>query len=209
MNARNIIVWSTKTQVKKVISTTAETLADLKADLDVAGVDYENMTFFEGLTKTELKADASLLPRDVVYKGNTTNELVIMLTVVNNKISSGMGARQDVYAAIREHDLQEAVEHIFGRNFTQVSTYNLEAVVQSYLEQIAAYESRETPVAPRPESGNIVVALATLIEALFLEETISEETYQDLTEALGATPKELKVGSYEYKELNDMFDFVR
>lgn len=60
MNARNIIVWSTKTQVKKVISTTAETLADLKADLDVAGVDYENMTFFEGLTKTELKADASL-----------------------------------------------------------------------------------------------------------------------------------------------------
>ena len=31
MNARNIIVWSTKTQQKQVVSTGAETLAELKA----------------------------------------------------------------------------------------------------------------------------------------------------------------------------------
>ena len=52
MNARNIIVWSTKTQQKQVVSTGAETLAELKADLEAANIDIKDMTFYEGLTKT-------------------------------------------------------------------------------------------------------------------------------------------------------------
>ena len=104
MNARNIIVWSTKTQQKQVVSTGAETLADLKVDLAAAGIDTKDMTFYEGLTKTELKADASLLPKDVNYKGAVTNELVIMLTVVNNKISSGRAlTRPEVYREMKRN----------------------------------------------------------------------------------------------------------
>ena len=38
------------------------------------GIDYQDMTFFEGLTKIELKTDESVLPHDVPYKGNITNE---------------------------------------------------------------------------------------------------------------------------------------
>lgn len=68
MNARNIIVWSTKTQQKQVVSTGAETLAELKADLQAANIDIKDMTFYEGLTKTELKADASLLPKMLITK---------------------------------------------------------------------------------------------------------------------------------------------
>ena len=46
MNARNIIVWSTKTQQKQVVSTGAETLAELKADFAAANIETRDMTFY-------------------------------------------------------------------------------------------------------------------------------------------------------------------
>ena len=55
MEARRITVVSTKNQTKKVIMSSAETLAELKADLRQNGIDYSGMTFYEGLSKTELK----------------------------------------------------------------------------------------------------------------------------------------------------------
>ena len=44
MNARNIIVWSTKTQQKQVVSTGAETLGQLKDDLQAANIDIKDMS---------------------------------------------------------------------------------------------------------------------------------------------------------------------
>ena len=86
MEARKITVVSTRNQKKSVIMSAATTLAELKADLRQNGIDYEGMTFYEGLTHTELLTDEAILPHDVPYKGATTNELVFMLTNPNKKI---------------------------------------------------------------------------------------------------------------------------
>lgn len=212
MNARNIIVWSTKTQQKQVVSTGAETLAELKADLAAAGIDTKDMTFYEGLTKTELKADASLLPKDVNYKGTVTNELVIMLTVVNNKISSGRAlTRPEVYREMkRSAVLADRCKAVFGRPYTQVSTAELEALINR--EKAAAARKAPKPsvkaVVPTTRP-NVLVGLATLAEALFTEGVLSPTTYNEITVALGSTPKEIKVGSYTLDEMNQMFDFAK
>ena len=213
MNARNIIVWSTKTQQKQVVSTGAETLAELKADLAAANIDTRDMTFYEGLTKTELKADASLLPKDVNYKGTVTNELVIMLTVVNNKISSGRAlTRPEVYREMKRSTvLADRCKAVFGRPYTQVSTAELEALINR--EKAAA--ARKVPVKPSVKAvvpttrPNVLVGLATLAEALFTEGVLSPTTYNEITVALGSTPKEIKVGSYTLDEMNQMFDFAK
>lgn len=89
MENRKIIIVSTRTQKKSVIMSAATTLAELKSDLRANGIDYEDMTFYEGLSKVELKDDASMLPHDVPYKDKVTNELVFMLTTANKKIKSG------------------------------------------------------------------------------------------------------------------------
>lgn len=89
METRKITIVSTKDQSKKVIMSSATTLAELKSDLRQNGIDYAGMTFFEGTSKTELKNDASVLPHDVPWKDTVTNELVFMLTNTNKKIKSG------------------------------------------------------------------------------------------------------------------------
>lgn len=213
MNARNIIVWSTKTQQKQVVSTGAETLAELKADLQAANIDIKDMTFYEGLTKTELKADASLLPKDVNYKGTVTNELVIMLTVVNNKISSGRAmTRPEVYREMKRSTvLADRCKAVFGRPYTQVSTAELEALInreKAAAARKAAVKPSVPAVAPTTRP-NVLVGLATLVEALFTEGVLSPATYSEITAALGSTPKEIKVGSYTLDEMNQMFDFAK
>ena len=89
METRKITIISTKNHNTKVINSAATTLAELKSDLRNTGIDYTNCTFFEGLTKTELKNDAAILPHDVPYKGTTTNNLVFMITNASKKIQIG------------------------------------------------------------------------------------------------------------------------
>lgn len=133
MEARKITVVQTKNQKKSVIMSAAMTLGELKADLRSNGIDYNDMTFFEGTSKTELKTDASVLPHDVPYKGQVTNELVFMLTNTNKKIRSGADAmsRAEAYNAIKSMGLQDACVKKFGKNFTMCKTADLIALVQS------------------------------------------------------------------------------
>ena len=130
MEARKITVVSTRNQKKSVIMSAATTLAELKADLRQNGIDYDGMTFYEGTSKVELKDDASVLPHGVPYKGQTTNELVFMLTNTNKKIKSGADmSRADAYAAIKAKGLQGECVKRFGKNFTMCKTADLIALV--------------------------------------------------------------------------------
>ena len=67
METRKITIVSTRNQSKKVIMSSATTLAELKSDLRQNGIDYDGMTFFEGTSKVELKNDESVLPHDEGY----------------------------------------------------------------------------------------------------------------------------------------------
>lgn len=122
---REILIANTKTQKRSKVTTSATTLGELKADLRAAGIDYNGMTFTEGISKTQLLDDATQLPQNVMYKGQPTNNLVILLTNTKRNIASGTMSRKEVYQAIKDNNLQEAVKEEFDRNFTQVPTSDL------------------------------------------------------------------------------------
>jgi hypothetical protein len=101
-----------------------------------AGFNVEDKTIQEALTKTELINDSSLLPHDVPYKGNITNNLVFRLTKINKRIKSGMN-RQEIYDEIKRLGLNDMIKATFGKNFTQCSSNNLIDFIKNYQSEVA------------------------------------------------------------------------
>ena len=207
MEARKITVVSTQTQRKSVITTGAETLAELKSALDEAGINYDGMTFYEGTSRTELKDNASVLPKDVPYKGTTTNELVFMLTNTNKKIKSGNMSRAEAYAAIKANNLQDAVKSKFGKNFTQCSTENLIGMLAKSVETKPA----EKPVEVVDKVAR--KAISELVDALYSNDSLDSEDADNIRYILGnAGYKEDEdskdASSYSDDDIDNMFDFL-
>mgnify|MGYP001630523826 FL=1 len=164
MEARKILFVMNNSSSQKSIMSEAETLGALKADMRRAGINYDNMTFYEGRTRTELKDDASVLPTDVpvAAKGTTpattTNDLVFMLTIANKKIRSGAGDRPAAYARIKQLGLQDACKAKYGKNFTQCSTSDLEALIAGASPKVEP--KVEAPaVEAAPVTGNTAVII--------------------------------------------------
>ena len=231
MDVRKITVVSTRNQKKSVIMSAATTLAELKADLRQNGIDYEGMTFYEGTSKIELKDDNSVLPHDVPYKGQTTNELVFMLTNTNKKIRSGAAmSRADVYAAIKAKGLQGECVKRFGKNFTMCKTADLITLVYE--------KAASKPVPAAPTKGKKVAeakeekakectctnegvdtkaraALSRLVTILADNCTLEDweaEEIKDILSVKGATSEDYKpssASSYSDDEIDRMFDFAR
>lgn len=151
---RNITIISTKTNGRESFRSSATTLGELKKDLDRQGVSYSGMTFFEGITKTEMKSDDSLLPTNVSYKGKTTNDLVFMLTAPQAKVRSGEMTRNEAYAEIKRLGLQQTCIDKFGKNMTQCKTTDLISLIESSKGKKPAkpVEKKEDkkPAAPAP-----------------------------------------------------------
>jgi hypothetical protein len=231
MDPRKIIIVSTKTQKRTVIESAATTLAELKSDLKSAGIDYSGMTFYEGLSKIELKTDESLLPHDVPYKGTVTNELVFMLTNVNKKIDSGSLTRQEVYSKIKEYRLEKEVKNLYGKNFTQVSTSDLVKLIDNEERNTECNTAEVKPEITETEDVasfeyNVKVSLvriATILAAIIACEKnsgdIDDAEYQSLVSQIKEINKNLdnlKVSSkkeeskelcspYSCDEIDDMF----
>lgn len=152
MEARKILFVMSNSSSQKSIMSKAETLGALKADMRRAGINYDNMTFYEGRTRTELKDDASVLPTNVpvAAKGTTpattTNDLVFMLTTANKKIRSGAGDRPAAYAKIKQLGLQDACKAKYGKNFTQCSTSDLEALIADASPKVEAPAVEAAPI---------------------------------------------------------------
>ena len=114
----------------KKFKSTANTVAELKADLRKNGISTENMSIQEGLTKMKFNSDSDYLPHDVPYKGTSTNNLVFRITQKEKHISSGAGTpRAELYAKIKELGLQDKIKVKFGKNFTQCKGTDLEAMI--------------------------------------------------------------------------------
>lgn len=128
METRKITVITTKTHQTKVIESAATTLGELKTDLSKAGINYTDCTFFEGLTKIELKNNAAILPHDIPYKGTITNNLVFMITNASKKIKSGAD-RKAIIAEIKELNLMDVVKKTYGKNYTNCKTEDLVKVI--------------------------------------------------------------------------------
>lgn len=142
MTEREILIANTKTQKKCKITTDASTLGELKAALDAQGIDYEGMTFTEGLSNTQLLDDSSQLPTNVKYKGQVTNSLFILLTNTKKKIESGAEEdRKNAYRVIQDNELQEEVKEEFGRNYTLVRTSDLWNFIHDTLDDDTVEDS--------------------------------------------------------------------
>ena len=123
---RTIQIANTKTQRRYTIETSATTLGELQDQMTAQGIDFSGMTFTEGISKTQLLTRDTQLPTNVMFKGQPTNNLVMLLTNTNKQIASGAMSRKEAYTSIKNLGLQEEVKAKFGRNFTQVPTADLE-----------------------------------------------------------------------------------
>ena len=206
MEARKITVVSTKNQTKNVIMSNATTLGELKADLRQHGIDYNDMTFYEGTSKTELITDDSILPHDVPYKGQVTNELVFMLTNTNKKIRSGASmTRAEAYEAIKANNLQEECEFVYGKNFTTCKTEDLIALVNSSAPKIISNTTKEV----KEEHNDCVDHVAREAIAELINELECDFNMDRVRRILyGKTTKKEENSSYTDSEISSMFDFV-
>ena len=233
MEKRKITVIPTKTHKTQVIESAATTLAELKADLTKAGIDYTDCTFFEGLTKIELKNDAAILPHDVPYKGTTTNNLVFMITNASKKIRSGAKLdRKAIIEEIKIKNLTEVVKKTYGKNYTNCKTEDLEKILNKETASTTASTAKAAPVKKEAPSKPIMKAdnpsnyvtkaeLKKVIESL-LEEmknagmdysddinidniAIIDNITSDTSDTSDTSKEEESDSPYSLNELDDMF----
>ena len=212
MEPREILVVNTKTQSKKTIISSATTLAELKADLRVAGINYSDMTFYEGISKTEIKTDDSQLPHDVNYKGNITNNLVFMLTTANKKVKSGaVSTRAEAYKAIKDNNLQDEVKKEFGKNFTNCGTNDLitfinneEKKATKTVVEKAPVKVNNKPAATIDSDINYAAAIAKLVNHL-AGKAISADAANEILAEIGLEYTAPKSKGYSESEINEMF----
>lgn len=235
METRRVTFVDQKTQAQKVIeNSTATTLGELKREMDAAGINYSGMTFYEGHMRAELKDDAAPLPTNIPYKGTVVNDLIFMLTTPEKKVKSGAMSRAEAYDEIRRLGLQDECKKKFGKNFTQCTTNDLVALVQSASKKTSkSAPVVETPVVAEPvveepvvESATITEetnaapthcncgcddvkrALQALADALYHNDVIEQETYNGITSLING--KEYKAPKKLSKnEIDEMFGFVR
>ena len=223
MEKRKITVIPTKTHKTQVIESAATTLAELKADLTKAGIDYTDCTFFEGLTKIELKNDAAILPHDVPYKGTTTNNLVFMITNASKKIRSGAKLdRKAIIEEIKAKTLTEVVKKTYGKNYTNCKTEDLEKILSmnntpTLKEAPAKKEVSNESVMKTTDLSNYVTKaeLREVIESLLKEmedveidyvEDVDIDNIAIIGKVSSNNSEEEKSDSpYSSNELDDMF----
>ena len=223
MEKRKITVIPTKTHKTQVIESAATTLAELKADLTKADIDYTDCTFFEGLTKIELKNDAAILPHDVPYKGTTTNNLVFMITNASKKIRSGAKLdRKAIIEEIKAKNLTEVVKKTYGKNYTNCKTEDLEKILSmnntpTLKEAPAKKEVSNESVMKTTDLSNYVTKaeLREVIESLLKEMENAEVDYVEdvdidniaiIGKVSSSNSEEEKSDSpYSSNELDDMF----
>lgn len=229
METRKVTIINQKTQSQRVIeNSTATTLGELKSEMRSAGIDYDGMTFYEGHLRAELKDDASPLPANIPYKGTTVNDLVFMLTTPEKKVKSGIMSRGEAYAKVKELGLQDECKKKFGKNFTQCSTDNLVSLVESATKKAAKANKKETPapVVAEPATEEVVMpdaevpntcncgcdnvkkALQGLIDALYDNDVIEEETYNGVNAVLNGNSYKAPT-KLSKSEINEMFGFIK
>ena len=181
METREILIANTKDQKRYRIMTGAETLGELQDQINrnenimvwdkpnkvwltnTHPISLDGMSFTEGISNTQLVDRTSQLPKAVNFKGQVTNNLMMLLTNTSKNISSGAAQKYDrksLYAQIKSYGLEETVKTKFGKNFTMVSSADLAAVIDAVVvgsknnqvtikearQELAAGKQKEQPV---------------------------------------------------------------
>ena len=214
---RKITVLVESTQSKHVLQSNATTLGELKDELRDKNISFNpDDVFKEGMSKTVLTTDESILPSNIPWRGEVTNDLIFMITAPQKKIKSGVMTRAEVYAEIKRLKLQDTIIKKVGRNFTQCSTATLLAFIDEASKNSCKTET-PAPVAkekkvksnPTPEVVESVTfcALKELIAKMVNEGVLSEANANNILGVASGKPA-LPVDKEEsYDELAEQFDF--
>lgn len=208
MEARKITVLTSTNRV--VLMSSAETLGELKVDMSAQGINCVDKVFMEGLTHTEFSRDDAVLPKDIKYHDEVTNELVFMVTEPNQKIKSGVSAgRQYLYDKIKSLNMETIVKNLTGCNYQNLSTAKLKEIYSKSVTMETRTESPKEPISFEGKSANSkeyqdviraaeasISALSNCISAL---NKIITNTVKDNSD------KKCVKTSYQDTELENMF----
>lgn len=184
---RTVTVYDQNTQEKTVIeNVVANTLGELKEVLRAKHIDLTDMDIREGISRVDLKSDNAVLPHDTPYRGSTTNDLMILLTKTNKKVSSGAG-RAEAVQFIKDNNLQDEIRETFKKNWTNVSTAELVAFVEKKGKKPC--EKAETPKEECNCGSAIVGAFKTLVDVLYENDYLDDDEKADVLRALKSESK--------------------
>lgn len=220
---RKITVLVESTQSKHVLQSNATTLGELKDELRDKNISFNpDDVFKEGISKTVLTTDESILPSNIPWRGEVTNDLIFMITAPQKKIKSGVMTRLEVYAEVKRLKLQDTISKKVGKNFTQCST----AVLLTFIDE-ASHNSCKTKtpapvveekkvksnpnqiVKPTPEVVESVTfcALKELIAKMVNEGVLSEANANNILGVASGKPALPVEKEESYDELAVQFDF--
>lgn len=219
--SRKVTVLVESTQSKVVFESNAATLGELKNELRERQVQYDSdCVFKEAVSKTILTSDESILPSNIPWKGQVTNNLVFMVTTPHKKIRSGAMDRKEAYAKIKELGLQGKIQRLEGKNFTQCST----AILISYIENkekvgkktakhtsapIAREKEFEADAAhPMPASGKEMMSnLRSLLDEMVSKGVLMQHDADNIWGVANGQPALSVERELSYDELAEQFDF--
>lgn len=214
---RKITVLVESTQSKHVLQSNATTLGELKDELREKNISFNSDDVFkEGMSKTVLTTDESILPSNIPWRGEVTNDLIFMVTAPQKKIKSGVMTRAEVYAEIKRLKLQDTISKKVGKNFTQCLT----AVLLTFIDEASKNSCKaETPAPvakekkvksnPTPEVVESVTfcALKELIAMMVNEGVLSEANANNILGVASGRPALPIEKEESYDELAEQFDF--
>ncbi len=214
---RTVTVWESSKQKKTVFTSNAETLGELKSEMQAHDIDLTDMSILEGVSHTQLLSDESVLPHDIPYRGERTNNLMIYLTLQNKKVSSGID-RKEIGAWIKENNLSDALFAEFHNNWTRVSTDNLIKFYNEHKDAAPAApkaedeKPAETPETPEthkdetPANSCLIKWTKRVTEILYEEDIIDGYLNDELNALLGGdnSDEEDDEGGFSIGEIDTM-----
>ena len=204
MESRKITIVDPTTQKTSTIISGAETLGQLKVDLAQNNINFSNESvFYEGLSHTEFSLDDAQLPRDVVYRDEPTNELVIMIAPRTKKIKSGAD-RMGNYNLIRRNNWQLEIRQCYGKSFTNCSNDELDAFITG------KYRSINKKATTKCNKSTIDSGARKAIE--FIVNALVSKHYLNIGESQKAKAlidiEESLTTSYSKEEIATMFNHI-
>lgn len=219
--SRKITVLVESTQSKVVFESNATTLGELKNELREKQVRYDSdCVFKEAASKTILTSDESILPSNIPWKGQVTNDLVFMVTAPQKKIKSGAMDRKEAYAKVKELGLQGKIQEHEGKNFTQCSTAVLISYIENEEKKVAKKTSKHTsaPIAKEkvvkadahtmPASGKEMMSnLRNLLDEMVSKGVLMQHDADNIWGVANGQPALPVEREQSYEELAEQFNF--
>lgn len=202
MDSRNFVIVDTRNNRNGVINNvTANTVGELKTLLRQNGYDPTGMELHEGLTNSVLGNDNTPLPRDIAYRGGVTSNLVIRLTTPRNKVKSGVMTRKEAYEKVKEYELQSHIYDIYGKNYTQVRTEDLEREIMS----LESEKEQEETKCDQPNEKEVNITLEGIAKAFNNLLDVLDDEGIDVSSIDKLPTTTEKIGDYTMDEIEDMF----